>query len=80
MPNWINRVNYSKAKIVEVRNAQRKRNYTATRPPGIDHKRRWSCEDAELLFTSTLSDRDLGIKLGRSVLAIQVKRCKEKIQ
>lgn len=57
------------------RNEWRKRNYHKT----INAKnkwKRWSQKEEELVLTSRLSDFELSQQLGRSVQAIQGRRCK----
>ncbi len=39
-------------------------------------RRPWTSDDIREIHTSSLTDTELGKKLGRSVLAIQVKRCR----
>lgn len=56
------------------RNEQRKKNYNQTRDSAYSAKQRWSNEEITLITSSTLSDREISKKIGRSVQAIQIKR------
>jgi len=55
------------------RNAQRKKYYKKF--PGPPGRRRWSIIDADFILTSKLCDRSIRSLIGRSVQAIQNKRC-----
>jgi len=57
------------------RNVGRKRYYKQTQGARNTGKR-WSGEDKEEALFSGAPDRDLSREIGRSVAAIQVKRCK----
>lgn len=58
----------------KTRNEQRKNNYAQTRKGAFSAKEKWTNEEIELITASTLNDRELAKKLGRSVQAIQGKR------
>lgn len=59
--------------LLEIRNAQRQRNYhqTAKYP-----RKAWHPEEDELVLKSPLLDRELSDKLKRSVQSIQIRRCR----
>lgn len=58
------------------RNTERKRYYHKYPSyPDVAGKR-WSIEDADLILTSKKSDVPLRVVLGRSIQAIQIKRCR----
>lgn len=58
----------------KLRNEGRKRYYVRFQSARMSRKR-WDIGDSDFVIMSKLSDRALSILLGRSVQAIQVKRC-----
>lgn len=57
------------------RNAERKRNYH--KHPGLYLAgAKWTVEDSDFVLAATAPDRALHVLLGRSVQAIQIRRCK----
>jgi hypothetical protein len=61
----------------EVRYEDRKRYYNQNRPKGNPTYRRWSKNEITAIMNPRSgTDAELAIKLNRSILAIQLKRCK----
>jgi hypothetical protein len=57
--------------------AQKRKNYAQTRAGARNRKTVWTCEeDAVITAAARPTDRVLAGQLGRSVQAIQVRRCK----
>lgn len=57
------------------RNASRKRYYGQFQKGNWNEGRRWALDDMDEIVFSDLTDRELHFELGRSVAAIQHKRC-----
>ena len=72
MPNFIK---YCKSEAIarKIRNKQRKKNYQSTQgnPP-----RPWNYEEDIAVLKHEVSDRELALKISRSVQAIQIRRCR----
>ncbi len=62
-------------KNTDKRNAERKRYYNRF-PSPYDGGRRWTFLEADLAISFEGTDRELHVVLGRSIQAIQTKRCK----
>ena len=54
-----------------------KKGYRRRTGSGLYEPRRWSKEEIERVIKHEISDRELSKEIGRSVLAIQIKRCRE---
>lgn len=59
----------------EQRNIYRKRNYNKT-SYARNHRKPWTEEEDFLVFNSKLTDFELSKQIGRSVQAIQIRRCR----
>jgi len=62
----------------EKRNAERKRYYDQFQYGNIKAFTRWTQKEDRLVLRSRLLDRDIHLKIGRSVKSIQVRRSKLK--
>lgn len=76
---------YAHNKIWRIRHpekwlAEKRRNYARGRRKNSMSKTRWQKWELDLINNEAdgFSDRDLAEKLGRSVQAIQIKRCRSK--
>jgi len=58
------------------RNASRKRYYKQFQRNAIKKGKRWTYDEIDLILMSNDTDRKLQKELGRSVQAIQIKRCR----
>lgn len=58
------------------RNRQRKRNYDKCPGDPRVSKSPWTDDEVKLVLDHTMTDREISKKIGRSVTAIQMKRCK----
>jgi len=56
----------------------KKRNYATTARNNINHYQEYTIREDTLILDSPLTDRELHHVIGRSVQAIQVRRCKLK--
>ncbi len=62
----------------EKRKEERNRYYNKTSTGNSKSFQRWSQKDDIIVMTSSLTDPQIHSKIGRSVRAIQVRRCKIK--
>lgn len=66
-------------KYTDRRNKHRKTNYLKGREHNTNSWKRWTDEEKEIIKSnSSKTDRELAEEIGRSVQAIQMKRCKDK--
>ena len=56
----------------------RKRNYAVTQRNARNYREAWTIEHMRMIMARDMLDRDLSRIIGRSVQAIQLKRCKLK--
>ena len=59
--------------ITEKRNTYRQRNYAQTQG-GLNSRKEWTTSEDEMVRARSITDRELALKLGRSVQAIQIRR------
>lgn len=52
--------------------------YYGKKRDGVNSKRHWDQYEKALLFDSSIKDLDLAYRLGRSLRAIHMMRCREK--
>lgn len=68
--------NYAdKERLRVTRNQQRKRNYKLTQ---LYKQRKWTKEELFMIHERNITDRELSVKIGRSVQSIQCMRSKTK--
>lgn len=58
----------------EARAAAAKRNYDKSRDGAFNAGQPWTQHEDELVLTSSLTDRELAAKIGRSAHSIQIRR------
>jgi hypothetical protein len=56
----------------------KKRNYASTATNNPNYRQEYTTREDTLILTSPLTDRQLHFEIGRSVQAIQARRCKLK--